>query len=163
VLKVPGWCLIVSLNLFCNQQHKNKNIFHYNESSGIATLDPAFAKNQSAMWAVHQLYNTLVEINPDLKIIPSVAKNWDVSPDNLVFTFHLRTDVYFHDNPAFKEGKGRKLVAADVAYSFARILNKNTASSGAWIFNGRVDTVEAFKVIDDSTFQLKLLRPFHPI
>jgi len=163
VLKVHGWCLIVSLNLLCNQQHQNKNIFHYNESSGIATLDPAFAKSQSVMWAVHQLYNTLVEINPDLLIVPSVAKNWDVSPDNLVFTFHLRTDVYFHDNPAFKNGRGRKLVAADVAYSFKRILDKNTASSGAWIFNGRVDTVEAFKVIDDSTFQLKLLRPFHPI
>ena len=38
-----------------------KNIFHYNEQSGIATLDPAFAKNQSIMWAVHQLYNTLVQ------------------------------------------------------------------------------------------------------
>jgi peptide/nickel transport system substrate-binding protein len=163
VLNVAGWCLFVSLNLLCNQQHQNKNIFHYNESSGIATLDPAFAKSQSVMWAVHQLYNTLVEINPDLMIVPSVAKNWDVSPDNLVFTFHLRTDVYFHDNPAFKNGTGRKLVAADVAYSFTRILDKNTASSGAWIFNGRVDTVEAFKVIDDSTFQLKLLRPFHPI
>ena len=38
-------------------------IFHYNESTGIASLDPAFAKNQSIMWAIHQLYNTLVEID----------------------------------------------------------------------------------------------------
>ena len=31
--------------------------------TGIASLDPAFAKNQSIMWAVHQLYNTLVEVD----------------------------------------------------------------------------------------------------
>jgi len=37
----------------------DKKVFNYNESTGIATLDPAFAKNQSIMWAVHQLYNTL--------------------------------------------------------------------------------------------------------
>ena len=140
-----------------------KNIFHYNEQSGIATLDPAFAKNQSIMWAVHQLYNTLVQIDNDLNLVPSLAKSWDISPDNLTFTFHLRNDVFFHDNAAFPNGKGRKMTANDVVYSFARILDKNTASSGAWIFNGRVDTVQPFKAINDTTFQLKLLRPFQPI
>ena len=82
----------------CSRYKQSKNIFHYNESSGIATLDPAFAKSQSVMWAVHQLYNTLVEINSDLVIVPSLAKKWDISADNLVFTFHLRTDVFFQDN-----------------------------------------------------------------
>ena len=37
-----------------------KKVFYYNESDGIATLDPAFAKNKSIMWVAHQLYNTLV-------------------------------------------------------------------------------------------------------
>ena len=147
----------------CNHHEKVKNIFHYNEQSGIATLDPAFAKNQSIMWGVHQLYNTLVQTDNDLNLVPSLAKSWDISPDNLTFTFHLRNDVFFHDNAAFQNGKGRKMTANDVVYSFARILDKNTASSGAWIFNGRVDTIQPFKAIDDSTFQLKLLRPFHPI
>ena len=55
------------------------------------------------------------------------------------------------------------MTAHDVVYSFERILDKSTASSGAWIFNGRVDTVQPFKAIDDTTFQLKLLKPFHPI
>jgi peptide/nickel transport system substrate-binding protein len=147
----------------CNHREKVKNIFHYNEQSGIATLDPAFAKNQSIMWAVHQLYNTLVQTDDHLNIVPSLAKSWDVSTDNLTFTFHLRNDVFFHDNDAFPNGKGRKMKAEDVVYSFERILDKSTASSGAWIFNGRVDTVRPFIAIDDTTFQLKLLRPFHPI
>jgi oligopeptide transport system substrate-binding protein len=147
----------------CSHQQQSKNIFHYNEQSGIATLDPAFAKNQSIMWAVHQLYNTLVQIDEHLNIVPSLAKSWNISADNLTFTFHLRDDVFFHDNEAFASGKGRKMTAADVVYSFERILDKNTASSGAWIFNGRVDTLQPFTALDDTTFQLKLLKPFHPI
>ena len=104
------------------------------------------------MWAVHQLYNTLVQTDDHLNIVPSLAKSWDVSADNLTFTFHLRNDVYFHDNDAFPNGKGRKMKASDVVYSFERIMDKSTASSGAWIFNGRVDTVQPFMAVDDTTF-----------
>ncbi len=147
----------------CKHKTAGNNIFHYNEQSGIATLDPAFAKNQSIIWAVHQIYNTLVQTDDSLNLIPSLAESWDISEDNLTFRFHLRTDVFFHDNDAFQNGKGRKMVAQDVVYSFERIMDKNTASSGAWIFNSRVDTLHPFIAINDSTFQLKLVAPFHPI
>ena len=65
--------------------------------------------------------------------------------------------------PPFPNGKGRHMTATDIAYSFQRLINPATASSGAWIFNGRVDSVAPFKAINDSTFQLKLQRPFNPI
>ena len=141
----------------------DKKIFHYNEQTGIASLDPALAKNQSIMWSVHQLYNTLVEIDDSLHIIPSLAKSWDVSADRLTYTFHLRNDVYFHNDVAFAGGKGRKFVAEDVVFSLSRILDKKTASPGAWIFNRKIDSIQPFKAIDDSTFQLRLLRPYNPI
>ncbi|MDB5223015.1 MAG: transporter substrate-binding protein [Chitinophagaceae bacterium] len=115
------------------------------------------------MWIDHQLFNTLVETDDNLNIVPSIAKSWDISDDNLTFTFHLRNDVFFHDNPAFANGKGRLMTAKDVEYSFKRITDKSVASSGAWIFNDRVDSAEGFKAIDDTTFQLKLLKPFNPI
>ncbi|MEP6616844.1 MAG: ABC transporter substrate-binding protein [Ginsengibacter sp.] len=157
------FAIILFLAASCHHQQHEKNIFHYNESSGIATLDPAFAKSQSVMWAVHQVYNTLVEINANLELVPSLARSWDISSDNLLFTFHLRTDVFFHDNEIFPNRKGRKMVAADVVYSFNRILDKRTASPGAWIFNGKVEPSNGFEARDDSTFQLRLLRPFNPI
>ncbi len=140
-----------------------KNIFHYNEFNGIASLDPAFAKSQATMWPAHQFFNTLVEIDDSLHIKPSIAKSWDISEDRTIYTFHLRTDVLFHDDPAFTGNKGRKLVAQDVVYTFNRILDKQTASPGSWIFNRKVDSLQPFTVIDDSTFQLKLLRPYNPI
>jgi peptide/nickel transport system substrate-binding protein len=147
----------------CSHHGNNQNIFHYNESSGIPTLDPAFAKSQSVMWAVHQVYNTLVETDDKLNMVPSLAKSWDISTNNLTFTFHLRNDVFFHDNPAFTNGKGRLLKASDVEYSFKRIIDKSVASSGAWIFNDKIDPAEGFKAIDDTTFQLKLIKAFNPI
>ena len=140
----------------------NKKVFYYNESTGIATLDPAFAKNQSIMWAVHQLYNTLVEIDSNLNIVPSVAKSWEISADRKTYTFHLRGDVFFHDNELFLGGKGRKIAAADIVYSLNRIQDKTVASSGAWIFNNRI-AKNGFSTINDSTFQLQLISPFQPI
>ena len=153
-----------------NKKNEEGNIFHYNEFNGISSLDPAFAKSQSTMWAAHQLYNTLVEIDDSLHIIPSLAKSWDISADRTIFTFHLRDDVFFHDDECFANGntslpngKGRKLTANDVTYSLYRIIDKQTASPGSWIFNRKVDSIQPFKAIDDTTFQLKLLRPYIPM
>ncbi len=148
----------------CNgHKHPGKKIFRYNESSGIASLDPAFAKNQSIMWAVHQLFNTLVEVDADMNIKPSLAKSWEFSNNNKVLTFKLRDDVFFHDDPVFAGGKGRKITAEDVVYSLGRIIDRSVASPGNWIFNNRVDTVQPFLALDDSTFQIKLERPFQPV
>jgi peptide/nickel transport system substrate-binding protein len=172
--KIFGSCLLVACYLClvpctlflgsCSGKHETgRNIFHYNEQTGIASLDPAFAKNQSIMWAVHQLYNTLVEVDQNLNIVPSLAKSWEISEDRRTYTFHLRMDVFFHDDDVFENRKGRRMTAKDIEYSFKRISNKRTASPGAWIFNNKVDSVDAFKSIDDSTFQLKLARPYMPI
>ncbi|HSN60394.1 MAG TPA: ABC transporter substrate-binding protein, partial [Ferruginibacter sp.] len=146
-----------------SKKQSDKKIFRYNETSGIASLDPAFAKNQSVMWVVHQLYNTLVEVDDQLQIKPSLAYRWEFSDDKRIILFHLRTDVYFNDDAVFINGKGRKLTAADVQYSLERILDKNTASPGSWIFNNRVDSIHPFVAVNDSTFQLRLLQPFQPI
>jgi peptide/nickel transport system substrate-binding protein len=143
-----------------NRQQQEQNYFHYNEGFGITSLDPAFAKNQSNIWAVHQLYNTLVETNEQLEIIPSLAQSWTISEDRLTIDFLLRTDVFFHDHPAFASGKGRRMVAADVVYSFQRLMDPATASPGSWIFNNRVDPVNGFTAVNDSVFRLRLLRPF---
>lgn len=159
--------LIITLTIVVfactSHQHPDKKIFRYNESSGLASLDPAFAKNKQVMWASHQLYNTLIEIDSNMQMQPSLATHWKISDDNLVFTFFLRQDVFFNDDACFADGKGRKLNAYDVEYSFKRIVDKNTASPGAWIFNSRVDSVNGFIAINDTTFQLKLVSPFQSI
>src|SRR5215218_9741649 len=161
-----GTFLILSLFFLSacyNSSKDSRAIFHYNEFSGIASLDPAFAKNQSIMWAVHQLYNTLVEVDSNLNIVLSLATRWTISNDRKTYTFYLRPDVFFHDDAAFSGSKGRRMTATDVVYSFNRIRDPKTASPGSWIFTGKIDWLAAFTAINDTTFQLKLLRPYQPI
>jgi oligopeptide transport system substrate-binding protein len=162
----PFFCifiLVACLSACHNDRSSTKQVFSYNESSNIATLDPAFAKNQSVIWAVHQLYNTLVETDSGLNIVPSLATHWTVSEDRRTYDFYLRQDVFFHDNDAFANGKGRKMTAHDVEYSFKRITDPATASSGAWIFNDRIANANGFKALNDSVFRLTLIRPFTPV
>lgn len=141
----------------------DKKIFRYNEPTGIASLDPAFAKNLSVIWPVHQIFNTLVQTDEKLNIVPSLAKTWDISEDKKTYRFHLRRDVFFHDNEVFPGGRGRRLIASDIVYSLSRLIDKKTASSGGWIFNERISGPDAFQAPDDSTFELHLLTPFHPM
>ena len=160
ILLVP--CCLCQITC-TNRKQNSKQIFRYNESTGIASLDPAFSKNQSTMWPVHQLFNTLVENEGDTKTKGSLAKNWDISPEGTEYLFHLRTDVFFHDNDAFAGGKGRRMVAADVEYSFKRLVDRKLASPGFYIFNNVVDSIDGFRAINDSTFRLKLIKPHAPI
>ena len=140
-------------------RHDDKRIFHYNESAGIATLDPAFAKDQSIIWPCRQLYNGLIQLDTNLEVQPSIAHSWDISPDGLTYTFHLRNDVWFHKSPLFPTpDSSRTVTAHDFAYSFRRILDPDVASPGGWIFAD----VRDFTAIDDSTFVIRLKAPFSP-
>ncbi|MGB4775777.1 MAG: ABC transporter substrate-binding protein, partial [Daejeonella sp.] len=145
-----------------SSEDKDKQVFNINLNEGLTSLDPAFARNQNALWMINQLYNGLVQINDSLKTVPAIAKSWDLSADGKTYTFHLRDDVYFHDDPLFKNGKGRKVLAYDFVYSFSRIIDPKFASSGAWIFNDKIKDQHAFKAIDDSTFSVQLNKPFIP-
>ncbi len=156
--------ILLWLSASCyNGADKAKGYFYYNEASGTASLDPAFAKNQSVMWPVHQLYNTLVEPDSTLNMVPSLAARWEISADRKTYTFYLRSDVFFHNDPCFSKGVGRRLGAQDVVYSLERLRNPATASPGAWIFNDKIDTSGGFTAVNDSVFQLRLQKPYQPI
>ncbi|MCB9226837.1 MAG: ABC transporter substrate-binding protein [Chitinophagales bacterium] len=149
--------------LACSKPKQSElKIFKYNQASGITSLDPAFAKNQANIWAVSQLFNGLVQLDSNMNIVPCIAKKWNFSEDALTITFILRDDVYFHENELF-ENKKRVVNAQDFVYSFNRIIDKQTASPGAWIFNGKVAGNEPFKALNDTVFQLNLKEPFAPI
>lgn len=154
-------CLLLLLTLAgCSiPDNSEKQIFRYNESAGIATLDPAFAKDQALIWGCTQLYNGLIRLDEHLEPQPCIAKAWSISPDNRTYTFTLRDDVYFHKNVLFATPDSTRVVtASDFLYSFNRILDPDVASPGRWIF----DEVDHFEAPDDSTFVVRLKQPFSP-
>ena len=97
--------MLLVLAAGCSQRHEddeNLAIFKYNESAGILTLDPIYAKDLPHIWACNQVFNSLLAFDDKMKLVPMVAKSWDVSEDGLVYTFHLRDDVRFHEDTCFK-------------------------------------------------------------
>ncbi|SFQ72437.1 ABC transporter substrate-binding protein [Hymenobacter arizonensis] len=146
-----------------------RRVFRYNQPEALTSLDPAFARNQANWWASAQLYNGLLELDSTLLPGPALARTYTISPDGRRYTFGLRRGVRFHDSDVFPGGKGREVIAADFVYSFKRLLDPGTASSGGWIFRGKViekadgtpsDT--SFVAANDSTLHIYLKEPFIP-
>jgi oligopeptide transport system substrate-binding protein len=156
--------LLPLILISCNQAEKNsrQTVFNINLDEGLTSLDPAFCRNHNTIWMDNQVYNGLVQINDSLKTIPCIAKSWDISADGKTYTFHLRNDVCFQDDAHFKNGRGRKVIAADFVYSFTRLIDPKVASSGSWIFSDKIEGRQAFEAINDSTFRISLRQPFAP-
>ncbi len=146
-----------------------RRVFRYNQPEALSSLDPAFARNQANSWAVSQLYNGLLELDSTLVPVPALARRYTISADGKTYAFVLRRGVRFHDSDVFPGGQGREVTARDFVYSFRRILDAATASSGGWVFRGKVleksdgsisDT--AFVAANDSTLRIHLKEPFIP-
>lgn len=159
LLPVVLLCMVLLSACGKKNAHSDKMIFHYNESSGITSLDPAFASGQAAIWPCNLIYNGLVDLDNSLNVVPAIAKSWEVSDDGLTYTFHLRTDIRFHNTDDITFPSNRYVTAQDFVYSFNRIVDPNIASPGSWIFqkvardeNGKA----AFTALNDSTFQIVL-------
>ncbi|MBU2920778.1 ABC transporter substrate-binding protein [Winogradskyella psychrotolerans] len=136
-------------------------VFRYNEHKNIGSLDPAFSKDLADIWATHQLFNGLVQMDDQLNVKPSIAKNWTITDSAKTYTFTLRNDVKFHKHELFatssnSQDSTRNVNASDFEYSFNRLKDKTIASPGSWVLN----KVEDFSAINDSTFQIKLKQPF---
>ncbi len=155
-------CALVS----CKSSYKEEEgmtVFRYNEASNITSLDPVYARNQANIWATSQVFNSLVQLDENLEVIPAIAHRWEISDGGLQYTFFLRDDVYFHDDPAFDKGKGRRVVAQDFVYSFARIVDPSVNSPGSWVMNPvarHQDGSLAIKAPSDSVLVILLQEPF---
>ena len=163
--KIVGIALLLVVLVSCGKRedpNEGLSIFKYNESAGILTLDPIYAKDLPHIWACNQLYSSLVAFDEAMDVVPRVAHSWDISEDGTVYTFHLRQDVRFHQDESIPEG--RVVKAEDVCYSFNRVVDKTLNSPGSWIFASVAhdDGQYAFRALDDSTFQVTLSKPFPP-
>jgi len=134
------------------------NIFRYNEASSITSLDPIFSNNQPNIWATNQLFNTLLELDSNLSVQPSIAKDWDVFNNGRTYRFILRDDVYYHNSPCFGQDSTRVVVASDFLYTISRLEDKNILSPGTWVLD-YLDT-DSIYAINDTILEINLTQPF---
>lgn len=126
------------------------NVLTVAQNADAVTLDPHKTNDHSSANVTEQIYNTLVDLTPDIKIKPSLAESWKQVNDT-TWEFKLRKGVKFHN--------GEELKASDVKFTFDRLLDKKTAAPGAFVLN----PVKETKVVDDYTVQIITNQPFAPI
>lgn len=133
-------------------------VFRYNEHQNIASLDPAFARNASSIWATNQLFNGLVQLDDSLNMQPDIAHRWEINDSTQTYTFYLRDDVYFHKHGLFGKDSTRKVIAQDFVFSLNRLKDPQVASPGSWVLHNVAD----FYAVNDTVFEIQLLQPFPP-
>ncbi|MCO5223074.1 MAG: ABC transporter substrate-binding protein [Thermomicrobiales bacterium] len=109
-------------------------------------LDPHTNALFASMQAWEYVYESLTQFDMDGNVAPALAESWE-NPDPLTYIFHLRPGVTWHD--------GKPFTAADVKYSFERVLNPETAAPQ----RSAIAAVSAIDVVDDSTLHITLSQP----
>lgn len=111
----------------------------------IVTLDPALSYYTFDAHIGGQVFNTLVEYDPERRTIkPGIAHSWETSEDGRAWTFHLKKSILFHH--------GRELTANDVVFSLDRVRLRPERFESSWMFQD-ITQVEA---LDHKTVHIHL-------
>ena len=102
-------------------------------------LDPRVGADEASQKAHQLLFNSLVQIDDDLRVVPELAESLD-QPDPLTYSVKLRQGVFFHN--------GRELTSADVVYTFRSFLDPAfRGRSGAYKLLQSVDAPDKYTVV----------------
>jgi oligopeptide transport system substrate-binding protein len=132
------------------------------ESSNPHAYDPAHAGGDS------RVFSGLTTFTPDLRLAGDLAESWDVSPDGMTYTFHLRPNARFHN--------GRPMTAADVIYSWDRAAAPETDSQSVLTYLGDIvglaqrhageaSAIAGLRALDDHTLEVRIdaPKPYFPM
>lgn len=125
-----------------------KDTIRYAASSDQNSLDAP--NNTSNSVVLTQIYNGLVKRDQDNELVPDLAESWELSEDELVWTFHLRKGVKFHN--------GKEFTARDVKASFDRTNNPDKPT----VYTATLNVIAETIVVDDYTVQCRTEKPVGP-
>ena len=111
------------------------------------TLNPIFTRNVYVRDFSELVFESLVKLQKNQNPLPVLADRWSVSQDGLVWTFHIRDDVKWHD--------GEPLSAEDVEFTVNEILN----SEGNSVYKSNLQGVTSFGAIDRNNFRIVIGQP----
>lgn len=131
------------------------------DKSEPPNLDSAKSTDQVSMQVLTNTLEGLMRIDKDQNPAPGIAESYEVTPDKLTYTFHLR-DAKWSD--------GKAVTANDFEYGWKRALNPKTASEYAYILEPVKNALEynagtakpedvGVKALDEKTLQVTLKAP----
>ena len=126
------------------------DIFVDGSIGDASTLIPPLASDSASHDIASLVYNGLVKYNGDLKLVGDLAESWEISPDGLTITFHLRRGVRWHDGAPF--------TAQDVLFTYQLMVDPKTPTA----YSGDYKQVQTAEALDDYTFRVTYPKPFAP-
>src|SRR4051812_1206940 len=117
--------------------------------SDIANLDPMPSSLLVDRQVLYNIYDSLVALDKDSKIIPSLAESWQ-TPDPKTYIFKLRQGVKYHDGTDFN--------ADSVKWNIERYLNDKNSRRGP-----EIGSIQSVEVMDPMTVKFNLKAAFAPL
>lgn len=114
-------------------------------------IDPHVNASSELGIPLTSVYDTLVYQTADGSFVPGLATDWEISDNGLVYTFHLRQDVTFHDGTPFN--------AEAVKFNLNRIADPEMKSQKAVLILGPYDHCD---VVDEYTVKVFFREPYAP-
>jgi oligopeptide transport system substrate-binding protein len=133
----------------CTRQEPPADLTIIN-SAEPESLDPAIIVAQVDMRVVQGMFEGLTRLEPvKARAVPGLAEKWEISPDGISYTFHLRTNLVW--------STGEPITADDVVYSWIRALDPKTASryAGALYYLTNAENFNTGKIKDASLVGVK--------
>lgn len=120
-------------------------VLNLNEVEDLPGLFPLQISHVAPQRVAMQMFEGLVRLAPDdLSVVPALAESWEVDPTGTVYTFKLRRGVRFHDDPCFRNGEGREVVADDVVNCLTAICTPGFGDPMFWLLQGRIAGADAY-------------------
>ncbi|MDD2573669.1 MAG: ABC transporter substrate-binding protein [Firmicutes bacterium] len=110
------------------------------------SMDPTATNISITCTIVSQIFDTLLDFDPDMNIIPSLAESYE-QIDDVTYKFNLRKGVKFHN--------GEELKASDVVFSLKRANEKPVSRA----YTQEID-MEGFETPDDYTVIIRTKEPY---
>lgn len=130
------------------QEECYKDTLRFPVYKWLVSLDPAFSFFAFDTHLINQIFDTLVQYNPNTRVAePHLAHYWEKSEDGLHYTFYLRKGVLFHH--------GREMTANDVSYSLSRLMDLGLSACQGWMTEG----IENIRVLNRSALAIELKQP----
>lgn len=116
-------------------------------NADINGMDPHLSSTTVSSQVMQSIYDALLDYDPSFNLVPKLASSWEVSEDELEYTFHLVQGITFHDGEPFN--------AAAVKTNIERVLDD---SLGARL-TSQLTSISEVRVDDDYTVSLVLSSP----
>ena len=128
---------------------RTESVIRISANNPVRSLDPAkFSLGAIEFNYALLVYSRLTYFDDNLNVIPDLAESWEASPDQKVWTFHLRHGVKSHD--------GREFDAEDVLATYRRLADPEIGS----VIRTTVGLIDQADAPDKYTVRFVLTIPY---